>query len=121
ELFSAIIVAFFLVVSTSLWLYNLFTLRKEIEVEITSFDAYAKSSCTVEEKASCQTVRSFPDYTLLFLSVAFGFLDFLVWLANIVFVYRDVLQPVQEDANGNNALIWEQELPEASAAVHTSS
>lgn len=42
----------------------------------------------------------------------FGFLTFLVWLVNTVLVYRDILQPVQEDTNGNNALIWAQELPE---------
>lgn len=49
---------------------------------------------------------------------AFGFVDFLVWLANIVSVYRNVLQP-DPDANGNNGLIWAQQLPEVSATVES--
>ncbi|XP_031553196.1 uncharacterized protein LOC116290332 [Actinia tenebrosa] len=111
ELFSAIIVSFLLVMSTSLWLYNVFTLRKEVEGELNRFASYAKSNC-VDGQEDCNPIKKFPDYTTLFLSVGFGFVTFLVWLVNTVLVYRDILQPVQEDTNGNNALIWAQELPD---------
>ncbi|KXJ20776.1 hypothetical protein AC249_AIPGENE398 [Exaiptasia diaphana] len=68
ELFSAIVVAFFLAVSTSLWLYNLLTMKKEIEVEISSFDDYARSTC-IPSKEVCVTISSLPDYSTLFTSV----------------------------------------------------
>ena len=53
--------------STSLWLYNIFTLRKEVEGELNRFEGYARSTCDVQK--DCNPIKKFPNYTTLFLSV----------------------------------------------------
>lgn len=63
EIFVAVVMAFLLVVSTSLWLYNLLDLRKEVEKEvinvITSLGPVLCKNC----------VEFLPDYSPLFASV----------------------------------------------------
>lgn len=55
--------AFLLVISTSLWLYNLLDLRKEVEDEVTNV-------ITSLGKVRCKDCVEFlPDYSALFASV----------------------------------------------------
>ena len=58
--------AFLLVVTTSLWLYNLLDLRKEIENGVSAARIFAEKNCL---KRSCKVVTYLPDYTILFASV----------------------------------------------------
>ena len=62
EIFVAVVMAFLLVISTSLWLYNLLELRKEVENEIVNIITSLGSDCK-----GC--VEFLPNYAVLFASV----------------------------------------------------
>ena len=59
----AVVMAFLLVISTSLWLYNLLDLRKEVEGEVIN-------AITAQGPVRCKNCVEFlPDYSALFASV----------------------------------------------------
>jgi len=62
EIIVAVVMAFLLVISTSLWLYNLLELRKEVESEIVNVITTLASGCK-----NC--VEFLPNYAKLFASV----------------------------------------------------
>ena len=67
----AVVMAFLLVISTSLWLYNLLDLRREVEDEVVSV-------ITSLGPVRCKNCVEFlPDYSALFASVV-SCLDFVV-------------------------------------------
>lgn len=103
ELFIAVVMTFLLVITTSLWLYNLLQLGKEVEGEIVNVIT------TLGEDACKNCVEFLPNYTLLFSSVVLSYVLFLVWLCNTVFVFKDALnQP--DDVTATSSLVWNQEL-----------
>ena len=61
EIYIAIVMAFLLVISTSLWLYNLLELKNEVKSEI---DNVYATKCSAEK-----CVKLFPNYAVLFFSV----------------------------------------------------
>ena len=58
----AVVMAFLLVISTSLWLYNLLDLRKEVEGEVINVITSLGERCK-------HCVEFLPDYSALFASV----------------------------------------------------
>ena len=63
EIFVAVVMAFLLVISTSLWLYNLLELRKEVEDEIVNVIT------TLGSELCKDCVEFLPNYAVLFAAV----------------------------------------------------
>ncbi|XP_001635880.2 uncharacterized protein LOC5515831 isoform X1 [Nematostella vectensis] len=113
ELFLDILVSFLLVISTSLWLYNLLNLKKKVNNELLYIaNVVERSHCFGPNYEKCIPTEYEPDYSVLFVSLGFGYLTFVIWLVNTVAVYRDLLDLRHREPDAS--LIWTQELPETS-------
>jgi len=112
EIFVTVVMAFLLVISTSLWLYNLLDLRKEVEDEVVN----AITSLGPVRCKDC--VEFLPDYSALFASVGLAYLLFLIWLCNTVLVFRDTVM-TSDEVNASSSLIWAQELSEKTPETRT--
>lgn len=103
EIFIAVVMTFFVVVTTSFWLYNLFALMKEVRDEIVNIITEIGEDCH-------DCVEFLPDYTILYSAVGLAYMLFLVWLCNAVWVFRDSMhQPI--DIVATSSLVCTLELP----------
>lgn len=104
EIFVALLMAFLLVISTSLWLYNLLELRKEVEDEIVSIiTSLGRDQCR-----NC--VEFLPSYSALFASVSLAYISFLIWLCNTVMVFLETLHHSAAVITDTSSLVITQEL-----------
>lgn len=113
EIFIAVGMAFLLVISTSLWLYNLLELRKEVRDEI----EYLITTLGHDVCKNC--VEFLPSYAVLFASVGLAYVLFLVWLCNTVMVFRETINRSPEVTDTSSLVPWSQELGDKSPEMHT--
>lgn len=102
EIFISIVIAVLVAVVTSLWLYNILELKKEVENEVENVIT------TLGPDRCSNCVEFLPDYSALFASVGFGYLLLVIWLLNTSLVFCDTVDS-SDQVNGISSLVFAQE------------
>lgn len=101
EVFISVVMVVLVAVITSLWLYNILELKKEVQGEIVNV-------ITTLGPVRCKNCVEFlPDYSALFASVGLGYLSLVIWLLNTSLVYCDTIN-ISDQVNATSSLIFTQ-------------